>query len=55
VNLPLPPKKDIDGVIQAVQESFNLLLDRTDVPAEIEADIRHPPVVLPRPEIQSRE
>lgn len=38
--LPLPPKKDIDGLIRAVQEPLGLSPGRTDLPSEIEADIR---------------
>lgn len=40
LGLPLPPKKDIDGLIRAVQEPLGLSPGRTDLPAEIEADIR---------------
>jgi hypothetical protein len=40
LNLPLPAKKDIDGLIRAVQEPLNLSPGRMDLPAEIEADIR---------------
>jgi Abortive infection C-terminus len=40
LNLPLPPKKDIDGLIRAVQEPLNLSPGRMDLPAEIEVDIR---------------
>jgi hypothetical protein len=38
--LPLPPRKDIDGLIRAVQEPLNLSPGRSDRPAEIEGDIR---------------
>jgi hypothetical protein len=38
--LPLPPKKDIDGLIRAVQEPLGLSPGRTDLPAEVEQDIR---------------
>lgn len=38
--LPLPPKKDIDGLIRAVQEPLGLSPGRSDLPPEIEADIR---------------
>ncbi|WP_237914861.1 abortive infection family protein [Acetobacter senegalensis] len=38
--LPLPPKKDIDGLIRAVQIPLGLSPGRTDLPSEIEADIR---------------
>lgn len=40
VGLPLPAKKDIDGLIRAVQEPLNLSPGRTDLPAEIEQDVR---------------
>lgn len=40
LKLPLPPKKDIDGLIRAVQEPLGLSPGRSDLPAEIEADIR---------------
>jgi hypothetical protein len=40
LKLPLPPKKDIEGLIKAVQGPLNLSPGRTDLPAEIEADIR---------------
>jgi hypothetical protein len=40
LNLPLPPKKDIDGLIRAVQKPLSLPPGRMDLPAEIEADIR---------------
>jgi hypothetical protein len=40
LNLPLPPKKDIEGLIRAVQEPLNLSPGRMDLPAEIENDIR---------------
>ncbi|MDF0544865.1 abortive infection family protein [Sphingobium sp. H39-3-25] len=40
LGLPLPPRKDIDGLIRAVQEPLNLSPGRTDLPAEIEGDIR---------------
>ncbi len=39
-HLPLPPKKDIDGLIRAVQESLNLSPGRSDLPTEIEQDVR---------------
>jgi Abortive infection C-terminus len=34
------PRKDIEGLIRAVQEPLNLSPGRMDLPAEIEADIR---------------
>lgn len=40
LRLPLPPKKDIDGLLRAVQEPLGLSPGRTDLPAEIEGDIR---------------
>ncbi|WP_241216136.1 abortive infection family protein [Sphingomonas koreensis] len=40
LGLPLPARKDIDGLIRAVQEPLNLSPGRTDLPAEIEGDIR---------------
>lgn len=40
LGLPLPAKKDIDGLIRAVQEPLNLSPGRTDLPPEIEGDIR---------------
>ena len=40
LGLPLPAKKDIDGLVRAVQEPLGLSPGRTDLPAEIEADIR---------------
>jgi hypothetical protein len=40
LGLPLPAKKDIDGLIRAVQEPLGLSPGRTDLPSEIEADIR---------------
>lgn len=41
LELPLPPKKDIDALIRAVQEPLGLSPGRMDLPGEIEADIRH--------------
>lgn len=38
--LPLPAKKDIDGLLRAVQELFGLSPGRTDLPVEIEQDVR---------------
>lgn len=40
LGLPLPPRKDIDGLIRAVQEPLNLSPGRSDLPAEVEADVR---------------
>ena len=40
LRLPLPPKKDIDGLIRAVQEPLGLSPGRSDLPREVEADIR---------------
>ncbi|MCZ8271517.1 MAG: abortive infection family protein [Beijerinckiaceae bacterium] len=40
LNLPLPSKKDIDGLIRAVQQPLGLSPGRMDLPAEIENDIR---------------
>lgn len=40
LGLPMPPKKDIDGLIRAVQEPLGLSPGRTDLPSEIEGDIR---------------
>lgn len=40
LNLPLPAKKDIDGLMRAVQEPLGLSPGRSDLPPEIEADIR---------------
>ena len=40
LRLPLPPKRDIDGLIRAVQEPLGLSPGRSDLPPEIEADIR---------------
>lgn len=37
---PLPSKKDIDGLLKAVQEPLGLSPGRTDLPAEIEQDVR---------------
>src|SRR3546814_17231975 len=41
LKVPLPPKKDIDGLIRAVQGPLGLSPGRSDLPPEIEADIRH--------------
>jgi Abortive infection C-terminus len=40
LGLPLPPTKDIDGLVRAVQEPLGLSPGRMDLPPEIEADIR---------------
>lgn len=40
LRLPLPAKKDIEGLLRAVQEPLGLSPGRSDLPAEIEADIR---------------
>jgi hypothetical protein len=40
LRLELPPKKDIDGLVRAVQAPLGLSPGRTDLPAEIEADVR---------------
>ena len=40
LGLALPAKKDIEGLIKAVQEPLDLSPGRTNLPAEIEADIR---------------
>lgn len=40
LHLPLPPKKDIDGLMRAVQEPLGLSPGRSDLPPEVEADIR---------------
>ncbi|MBN8940643.1 MAG: abortive infection family protein [Rhizobiales bacterium] len=40
LGLPLPAKKDIDGLIRAVQEPLGLSPGRTDLPPEVEQDIR---------------
>ncbi len=37
---PLPPKKDIDGLISAVQAPLGLSPGRTGLPPEIENDVR---------------
>jgi hypothetical protein len=49
LGLPLPAKKDIDGLIRAVQEPLNLSPRRTDLPPEIEQDVRQ---VLGRPHLR---
>jgi hypothetical protein len=40
LGLPLPAKKDIEGLLRAVQEPLGLSPGRSDLPTEIEADIR---------------
>jgi hypothetical protein len=40
LGLPLPPKRDIDGLLKAVQEPLGLSPGRTNLPAEIEHDVR---------------
>lgn len=40
LRLPLPPKKDIDGLLKAVQEPLGLSPGRTDLPPDIEQDVR---------------
>ncbi|WP_425647701.1 abortive infection family protein [Agrobacterium leguminum] len=40
LGLALPPKRDIDGLLKAVQEPLGLSPGRTDLPAEIEQDVR---------------
>lgn len=40
LKLPLPAKKDIDGLIRAVQEPLGLSPGRSDLPPEVEADVR---------------
>lgn len=40
LGLPLPAKKDIEGLLKAVQEPLDLSPGRTDLPAEIEQDVR---------------
>jgi hypothetical protein len=40
LKLALPAKKDIDGLVRAVQGPLGLSPGRTDFPAEIEADVR---------------
>jgi hypothetical protein len=37
---PLPAKKDIDGLVRAVQDALNLSPSRKDLPEEIEQDVR---------------
>ncbi len=40
LGMPLPPKKDIDGLLKAVQEPLRLSPGRTGLPLEIENDVR---------------
>jgi len=40
LNLPLPPKKDVEGLLRAVQDPLGLSPGRSGLPPEIEADIR---------------
>jgi hypothetical protein len=40
LRLPLPAKKDIEGLLKAVQEPLGLSPGRTDLPHEIEQDVR---------------
>lgn len=40
LGLPFPAKKDIEGLMKAVQEPLDLSPGRTNLPTEIEADIR---------------
>jgi hypothetical protein len=40
LGLPLPPRKDMDGLFRAVQEPLGLSPGRSDLPVEVEADIR---------------
>ena len=40
LKLPLPPKKDIDGLVRAVQEPLGLSPGRTNLPTEVEQDVR---------------
>jgi Abortive infection C-terminus len=40
LRLPLPPKKDIDGLLRAVQEPLGLSPGRTDLPTEVEQNVR---------------
>lgn len=40
LSLPLPPKKDVEGLLRAVQEPLRLSPGRSDLPVEIEGDIR---------------
>jgi len=40
LSIPLPAKKDIDGLLRAVQEPLDLSPARTDLPKEIADDVR---------------
>ena len=40
LKLPLPARRDIDGLVRAVQELLGLSPVRSDLPAEIAADVR---------------
>lgn len=40
LGLPLPAKKDIEGLLKAVQDPLGLAPGRTDLPPEIEHDVR---------------
>jgi hypothetical protein len=40
LSLPLPPKRDIDSLVRAVQEPLALSPDCSDLPALIEVDVR---------------
>lgn len=40
LRLPLPARKDIDGLFRAVQEPLGLSPGRSDLPPEVEADIK---------------
>ncbi|MBB4279613.1 hypothetical protein [Rhizobium mongolense] len=39
LGLSMPPKRDIDALLKAVQEPLELSPGRTDLPAEIEQDV----------------
>lgn len=40
LQLPLPQKKDIDGLMRSIQEPLGLSPGRTDLPSEVEQDVR---------------
>ena len=40
MNLPLPPRKDIEGVLRAVQQPLGLAPGRSDLEPEVEQDVR---------------
>lgn len=40
LNLPLPPRKDIDSLLRATQVPLGLSPGQTELPSEIEADVR---------------